>query len=79
MEKEQAFDDAVKYYESAWLLSKGSPSVAYRLAYNYMKANKYQDAILMCQAALNEWPTFNKLKNEVLYKAQLKLRSGRSE
>lgn len=41
MEKEQAFDDAVKYYESAWLLSKGSPSVAYRLAYNYMKANKY--------------------------------------
>lgn len=69
MEKEQAFDDAVKYYESAWLLSKGSPSVAYRLAYNYMKANKYQDAILMCQAALNEWPTFNKLKNEVLYKA----------
>lgn len=41
MEKEASYEDAVKYYESAWLLSKGSPSVAYRLAYNYMKADKF--------------------------------------
>ncbi|CAL6058153.1 Conserved_hypothetical protein [Hexamita inflata] len=77
MEKESSYDDAVKYYESAWLLSKGSPSVAYRLAYNYMKANKYQDAILMCQAALNEWPSFMKLKKEVLYQAEKQLRTSK--
>ena len=52
MEKESAFGDAVRYYESAWLLSHGSPSVAYRLAFNYMKASRFTDAVLMCQAAL---------------------------
>lgn len=48
MEKEAAYEDAVRYYESAWLLSRGSPSVAYRLAYNYVKAERYEDAALMC-------------------------------
>ncbi|KAH0577741.1 hypothetical protein SS50377_21095 [Spironucleus salmonicida] len=74
-EKEAAYGNAVSYYESAWLLSHGSPSVAYRLAYNYMKAQKYAEAILMCQNALSEYPGFNKLKKEVLYKAEAMLRS----
>lgn len=75
MEKESAFEDAVRYYESAWLLSRGSPSVAYRLAYNYMKAAKYGDAVLMCQTALAEWPQFMRLRKEVLYAAEAHVRS----
>ncbi|CAL6060904.1 Conserved_hypothetical protein [Hexamita inflata] len=74
MEKEAAFTDAVKHYETAWILSKGSPSVAYRLAYNYLKANRFRDAVFMCQMALNEWPGFNKLRTEVLFKAEAQLR-----
>jgi len=76
MEKEASFTDAAKYYESAWLLSKGGATVAFRLAFNYMKAGRHTDAILMSQMALSEFPDFARLRTDVLWAAEKQLRSG---
>lgn len=76
MEKEASYNDACKYYESAWLLSRGASTVAFRLAYNYIKSNRYEDAVVMCQLALREWPDFTRLRKEVLYLAERRLRTS---
>lgn len=76
MEKEASYNDACKYYESAWLLSRGASTVAFRLAYNYLKSNRYEDAVVMCQLALREWPDFTKLRRDVLYLAERRLRTS---
>ena len=76
MEKEASYNDACKYYESAWLLSRGASTVAFRLAYNYIKSNRYEDAVVMCQLALREWSDFARLRKEVLYLAERRLRTS---
>lgn len=76
MEKEASYNDACKYYESAWLLSRGASTVAFRLAYNYIKSNRYEDAVVMCQLALREWSDYARLRKEVLYLAERRLRTS---
>merc|ERR1711933_122536 len=45
-EKEQAYKDAATHYEKAWeFCNESSPSVGYRLAFNYLKAKRYVVAI----------------------------------
>uniref|UniRef100_A0A4W3HT16 Tetratricopeptide repeat domain 21A n=1 Tax=Callorhinchus milii TaxID=7868 RepID=A0A4W3HT16_CALMI len=49
MEKEQSYMDAVNHYEMAWKYSSESnPTMGYKLAFNYLKAKMYVQAIDIC-------------------------------
>eukprot|EP00928_Gymnodinium_smaydae_P093057 TRINITY_DN7707_c1_g1_i1.p1 TRINITY_DN7707_c1_g1~~TRINITY_DN7707_c1_g1_i1.p1 ORF type:complete len:1369 (+),score=395.70 TRINITY_DN7707_c1_g1_i1:73-4107(+) len=75
-EKEQAFKDAAMHYEKAWeFCNESSPSVGYRLAFNYLKAKRYVVAINICQQVLKISEHYPKIKKDVLDKARSMLRS----
>ena len=49
-EKEHSYVDAATHYEKAHsLTSEKSPSIGYRLAFNYLKAKRYIDCITVCK------------------------------
>jgi len=75
-EKEQAYKDAAIHYEKAWeFCNESSPSVGYRLAFNYLKAKRYVEAINVCQQVLKISENYPKIKKDVLEKARQQLRS----
>lgn len=75
-EKEQAYKDAAIHYEKAWeFCNESSPSVGYRLAFNYLKAKRYVPAINICQQVLKVSENYPKIRKEVLDKARGLLRS----
>eukprot|EP00929_Paragymnodinium_shiwhaense_P082600 TRINITY_DN4361_c0_g1_i1.p1 TRINITY_DN4361_c0_g1~~TRINITY_DN4361_c0_g1_i1.p1 ORF type:complete len:1382 (-),score=431.24 TRINITY_DN4361_c0_g1_i1:166-3750(-) len=75
-EKEQAYKDAALHYEKAWeFCNETSPSVGYRLAFNYLKAKRYVVAINICQQVLKSSENYPKIKKDVLDKARSMLRS----
>lgn len=48
-EKEHSYVDASDYYEYAWSFGNESvPSVGYKLAWNYLKAERYVESIDVC-------------------------------
>ncbi|KAI2804077.1 Tetratricopeptide repeat protein 21B [Blomia tropicalis] len=57
MEKEQSYRDAAANYELAWHYSNDSnPVIGFKLAFNYMKAKRYVDAIDITQIILERYP-----------------------
>lgn len=51
MEKEQAFQSAAEFYENAWSYCNHSdPAIGFKLAFNYLKAKRYVEAIDVSQA-----------------------------
>lgn len=75
MEKEASYKDAAVYYEKAWKLQeKNNLNVAYKLAFNYLKASRYVDAVDVCLDVLAKEPEFPKIRKEILDKARLELR-----
>ena len=51
MEKEQAHQSAAEFYENAWsYCNQANAAVGYRLAFNYLKAKRFVEAIDVCQA-----------------------------
>lgn len=76
MEKEQSYRDAAFNYEMAWLYSNSSnPVIGYKLAFNYMKAKRFVDAIDVAQAILAQFPDYPKVKKEILDKCRAALKS----
>lgn len=74
-EKEQSYVDAAAHYEKANLLSnEKSPSIGFRLAFNYLKAKRYIDCINICKKILEYYPDIPKLEKEILVKARQGLR-----
>ncbi|XP_062043519.1 tetratricopeptide repeat protein 21B [Lepus europaeus] len=75
MEKEQAYTDAAFNYEMAWKHgSQTNPSVGYKLAFNYLKAKRYVDAIDICHQVLEAHPAYPKIRKDILDKARMSLR-----
>jgi len=75
-EKEQAYKDAASHYERAWeFCNESSPSVGYRLAFNYLKAKRYVVAINVCQQVLKISENYPKIRKDVLEKARGLIRS----
>ncbi|XP_014668422.1 PREDICTED: tetratricopeptide repeat protein 21B-like [Priapulus caudatus] len=75
MEKESAYKDAAKSYELAWKHSnKSNPSIGYKLAFNYLKAKRYVEAIDVCRHVLEQHPTYPKIRKDILEKARANLR-----
>uniref|UniRef100_A0A8C5LIB4 Tetratricopeptide repeat protein 21B n=1 Tax=Jaculus jaculus TaxID=51337 RepID=A0A8C5LIB4_JACJA len=75
MEKEQAYADAALNYEMAWKHgNQSNPAMGYKLAFNYLKAKRYVDAIGICHQVLKTHPTYPKIKKDILDKARTCLR-----
>ncbi|KAI8911381.1 hypothetical protein DFJ77DRAFT_469797 [Powellomyces hirtus] len=75
MEKEASFADAALHYENAWKLDReANPAMGYKLAFNYMKAKKFVEAIDICHKVLLMYPEYPKIKGEILLKARASLR-----
>ena len=75
-EKDSKFQEASDNYELAWKYCyQNDPEIGYRLAYNYLKAKKYIEAIDVCHTVLDKNPNYPKIKKEILEKARNNFRS----
>lgn len=78
-EKEQAYKDAAQSYERAWeTTNKTSPQIGYRLAFNYLKAKRYVESVMVCQQVLRINENYPKIRKEILEKARVQLRDNKS-
>lgn len=69
MEKEQCYRDAAYNYEQAWhFCNQSNPTIGYKLAFNYMKAKRWPEAIEICQKILSRYPDYPKIKKDILDK-----------
>jgi len=76
MEKEQSYKDAAFNYENAWSnANEANPAIGYKLAFNYLKAKRYVDAIDVCHKVLDKHPNYPKIKKDILDKARLGIRA----
>lgn len=74
-EKERIYVDAASHYEKAWTMSnKKNAGVGFRLAFNYMKANRYVDAINVGKDILKTYPDYPKVQKEIIDRARLQIR-----
>lgn len=70
-EKEKAYVDAADHYAVAWKMSnKKNGGVGFRLAFNYLKADRYVDAIDVGKDILKVYPNFPKVQTEIIDKAR---------
>jgi tetratricopeptide repeat protein 21B len=61
-EKEKSYVDAADHYAKAWKMSnKKSGGVGFRLAFNYLKAERYVDAIDVGKDILKVHPNLPKV------------------
>ena len=61
-EKERMYVDAADHYEKAWQMSnKKNASVGFRLGFNFMKANRFVDAIDVGKDILKAYPDYPKV------------------
>ncbi|XP_069067179.1 tetratricopeptide repeat protein 21A isoform X1 [Pleurodeles waltl] len=75
MEKEQSYQDASTNYELAWKYSNESnPTIGFKLAFNYLKGKKYLNAIDICHKVLKTHPSYPRIREEILEKAQTALK-----
>ncbi|KAI9207248.1 uncharacterized protein BJ171DRAFT_561472 [Polychytrium aggregatum] len=75
MEKEASYKDAATHYELAWKLQReSSPAIGFKLAFNYLKAKRYVEAIDVCHKVLQAVPDYPKIRKEIMDKARASLR-----
>ena len=77
MEKEASYADACDYYKSAYSFNH-SPSLGYKLAFNYLKAKNYTEAIDISEEIYKEFPQFEAIKTDIYYHAIAQVRELRS-
>lgn len=76
MEKEQSYRDASDHYEFAWKMeNESNPTIGFRLAFNYLKAKRYVEAIDVCHKILTANPEYPKIRKEILDRARLAIRN----
>ncbi|RWS26133.1 hypothetical protein B4U80_08797, partial [Leptotrombidium deliense] len=75
-EKEQNCKEAAMSYEMAWKLTgRTNPVLGYKLAFNYMKAKKFVDAVDVSKRVLEQCPEYPKIRKDILEKSRNFLRS----
>ncbi|KAK3857879.1 hypothetical protein Pcinc_020970 [Petrolisthes cinctipes] len=75
MEKEQSYRDASYNYEQAWKFSgTTNPMIGYKLAFNYMKAKRFVDAIDVCHSVLAKHPEYPRIRKDILDKSRASIR-----
>lgn len=77
MERECAYKDAAEYYEAAWKYeSNASAPIGYKLAFNYLKAKRYIEAVNVCHKVIKLFPDYPRIRDDILMKARMAMRSG---
>ena len=78
----QAYKDAADSYEHAWKYSSTESSssaetaaIGYRLAFNYLKAERYMEAVEVCRAVLRSVPDYPRIREDILDRARSALRA----
>ena len=62
-------------YEKAWRLEhRASASTGFKLAFNYLKAKRFVEAIEVCNKVLNLYPDYPQIRADILDKAMIALR-----
>jgi tetratricopeptide repeat protein 21B len=51
-----------------------SARVGFKLAFNYLKAERYVDAVDVCHKVLQQYPDYPRMKKDILDKARAGLR-----
>ncbi|MEW5298948.1 MAG: hypothetical protein WDW36_002017 [Sanguina aurantia] len=75
MEREQAYKDAAEHYENAWKHeNQASGQVGYKLAFNYLKAKRFVEAIDVCHKVIKAFPEYPRIKKDILEKARAGLK-----
>ncbi|CAM9585064.1 unnamed protein product [Ectocarpus sp. 4 AP-2014] len=75
MEKEQSYRDAAECYEKSWEFgNQAGAAGGFKLAFNYLKAKRFVEAIDVCNKVLAQYPDYPKIREEILSKAQAMLR-----
>eukprot|EP00045_Choanoeca_perplexa_P015875 m.206398 g.206398 ORF g.206398 m.206398 type:complete len:1328 (+) comp17103_c0_seq1:37-4020(+) len=75
MEKEHSYANAAEFYENAWEFSgKSDSAIGFKLAFNYLKAKRFVEAVDICHVVLKADPKYPKIKKEVLDRARQGLR-----
>lgn len=75
MEKELSYADAAANYENAWKFSsEANPQIGYKLAFNFLKAKRYVDAVNVSNRVLKVFPNYPKIKDDILDKARAAFR-----
>ena len=75
-EKEKAYVDAANHYASAFKMSNNkNASVGFRLAFNYLKAERYVETVDIGRQILSVVPDFPKVKTELINKARALIRN----
>ncbi|KAI8924973.1 hypothetical protein BC831DRAFT_463081 [Entophlyctis helioformis] len=75
MEKESAYKDAAEHYAMAWKLEhETNAATGFKLAFNYLKAKRFVDAIDVCHKVIARVPEYPKIEKEILDKARSHLR-----
>ena len=74
-EKEKLYVDAANHYSQAWKMSnRKNGGVGFRLAFNYLKANRFVDAIDVGKDILKVYPSFPRVQADIIDKARSSLR-----
>lgn len=74
-EKEKSYVDAAGHYEKAWRMSNmRNPAVGFRLAFNYMKAQRFVDAVNVGKEILKAFPDTPKVQEDIINKSRDKFR-----
>ena len=75
-EHDAAYATAAENYELAFRFSSfRSPATGFRLAFNYLKAKRYVDAINMCHKVLELDPKYPKIRKDILDRARNAVRN----
>ena len=74
-EKERAYVDAANHYEKAFEMSnKKNEAVGFRLAFNYLKAERLIDCIDVSKEVLKVNPNFPGIQTDLIEKARIQIR-----
>lgn len=69
MEKGQDYAKAAACYEKAWRLEfESNASIGYKLAFSHMRSGKYIESINVCEAVLQYFPDYPRIKEDILSK-----------
>ena len=75
-EKEKSYVDAAEHYEKAFEMSnRKNAAVGFRLAFNYLKAERFIDAIDVSKEVLKEHPDYQGIKTDIIQKARQSIRA----
>ena len=71
----QAYKDAADHYENAWKHeNQASAQVGFKLAFNYLKARRFVEAVDVCHKVIKAFPDYPKIRKEILEKARMGLK-----